>query len=79
MSVSFDPYHKWLGILPKDQPPHHYRLLGLETFEDDLQVIEAAADAAAGPARPLDNTDHTHPYRKKVTRVYVARALAACK
>ena len=36
----------------------------------------AAADAAAGPARPLDNTDLTHPYRKKVTRVYVARALA---
>jgi len=40
------------------------------------EVIEAAADAAAGPARPLDNTDLTHPYRKKVTRVHVARALA---
>jgi 4-hydroxybenzoyl-CoA reductase subunit beta len=39
-------------------------------------TIEAAADAAAGPARPLDNTDLTHPYRKKITRVYVARALA---
>ena len=40
------------------------------------ETIEAAADAAAGPARPLDNTDLTHPYRKKVTRIYVARALA---
>jgi 4-hydroxybenzoyl-CoA reductase subunit beta len=40
------------------------------------EAIEAAADAAAGPARPLDNTDLTHPYRKKVTRVYIARALA---
>ena len=39
-------------------------------------TIEAAAEAAAGPARPLDNTDLTHPYRKKVARVYVARALA---
>ena len=39
------------------------------------ETIEAAADAAAGPAKPLDNTDLTHPYRKKVTRVYVARAL----
>ena len=39
-------------------------------------TIEAAAAAAAGPARPLDNTDLTHPYRKKVTRVYVARVLA---
>jgi 4-hydroxybenzoyl-CoA reductase subunit beta len=40
------------------------------------ETIEAAAAAAAGPARPLDNTDLTHPYRKKVARVYVARALA---
>jgi 4-hydroxybenzoyl-CoA reductase subunit beta len=40
------------------------------------ETIEAAAEAAAGPARPLDNTDLTHPYRKKLTRVYVARALA---
>lgn len=44
MGDSFDPYHKWLGILPKDQPPHHYRLLGIELFEDDLEVIERAAD-----------------------------------
>ena len=35
------------------------------------------AELAAGPAKPLDNTDFTHPYRKKVTRVFVARALAA--
>jgi len=25
---AFDPYLKWLGIRDKDQPPHHYRLLG---------------------------------------------------
>jgi 4-hydroxybenzoyl-CoA reductase subunit beta len=40
------------------------------------ETIAAAADAAAGPAKPLDNTDLTHSYRKEVTRVYVARALA---
>jgi 4-hydroxybenzoyl-CoA reductase subunit beta len=40
------------------------------------ETITRVADLAAGPARPLDNTDFTHPYRKKVTRVYVARALA---
>jgi 4-hydroxybenzoyl-CoA reductase subunit beta len=39
------------------------------------ETIEAAADVAAGPSRPLDNTDFTHPYRKKMTRVFVARAL----
>ena len=44
MAEDFDPYYKWLGILAKDQPPHNYRLLGIELVEDDLQVIESAAD-----------------------------------
>jgi 4-hydroxybenzoyl-CoA reductase subunit beta len=39
------------------------------------ETIDAAAEIAAGPSRPLDNTDFTHPYRKKMTRVFVARAL----
>lgn len=44
MDKSFDPYLKWLGIPPKDQPAHHYRLLGIETFESDPEVISNAAD-----------------------------------
>ncbi len=44
MSDVFDPYYKWLGIPPKDQPPHHYRLLGIELFESDSDVISSAAD-----------------------------------
>ncbi len=40
----FDPYHKWLGIAPSDQPPNHYQLLGVPILEDDPEVIEAAAD-----------------------------------
>jgi hypothetical protein len=43
MAEPFDPYRKWLGIPPKDQPPHFYRLLGIATFEDDPDVIENAA------------------------------------
>lgn len=39
------------------------------------ELVAAAAEAAWKPARPLDNTDSTHSYRKKMTRVYVARAL----
>jgi 4-hydroxybenzoyl-CoA reductase subunit beta len=39
------------------------------------ETIDTVADLAAGPSRPLDNTDFTHPYRKKMTRVFVARAL----
>jgi 4-hydroxybenzoyl-CoA reductase subunit beta len=39
------------------------------------EVIEEVASRAAGPSKPLDNTDLTHPYRKKMTRVFVRRAL----
>ena len=41
---AFDPYHKWLGIPPQEQPANHYRLLGIALFEEDREVIEAAAD-----------------------------------
>jgi len=41
----------------------------------DSELIDRVADRAARPAKPLDNTDLTHPYRKKMTRVFVARAL----
>lgn len=39
------------------------------------QLVREAAEVAAGYAKPLDNTDMALSYRKKVTRVYVARAL----
>ena len=42
--MEFNPYHKWLGIPPEACPPNHYRLLGLELFEDDPEVISTAAD-----------------------------------
>jgi hypothetical protein len=44
MSIAFDPYHKWLGIPVNEQPANHYRLLGIAKFEDDPDVIDAAAD-----------------------------------
>lgn len=40
----FDPYHKWLGIPREEQPPNHYRLLGISPFESDPDVIDAAAN-----------------------------------
>jgi hypothetical protein len=43
MSEAFDPYWKWLGISPAEQPPNHYRLLGVGLFEDDPTVLDAAA------------------------------------
>jgi len=44
MAESFDAYRKWLGIPPEEQPPHHYRLLGISLFESDPEVIAHAAD-----------------------------------
>ncbi len=41
----------------------------------DSETIQEAAAVAYRPAKPLDNTDLTHAYRKKMARVYVARAL----
>lgn len=59
MSDSFDPYYIWLGIPPKDQPPNHYRLLGIQELEENTDVIDAAAnrqttylhEMTAGPNR----------------------------
>ena len=44
MAAEFDPYHKWLGIPPQDQPPTHYRLLGIAAFTSDPDVVEHAAE-----------------------------------
>ncbi len=44
MSNDFDPYHVWLGIPPEEQPPNHYRLLGLRPFEANADVISNAVD-----------------------------------
>ncbi|WP_145382140.1 FHA domain-containing protein [Botrimarina mediterranea] len=40
-----DVYHKLLGIPPNEQPPTHYRLLAVEPFETDREVIANAARA----------------------------------
>ena len=42
----------------------------------DQESIAAAAEIAAKPAKPLDNTDLTHFWRKKMVRVVVERAMA---
>ena len=39
------------------------------------ETISAAAELAAKPARPLDNADLTHFWRKKMVRVIVERAI----
>jgi len=42
----------------------------------DAEVVRAAAEVAAKPARPLDNADLTHFWRKRMVRVVVEQAIA---
>ncbi len=73
MAVEFDPYYKWLGILPKDQPPHYYRLLGIEVFENDVQVIESAADRQLSFLRKYQSGEYASPCQKLLNEVSRAR------
>jgi formylglycine-generating enzyme required for sulfatase activity len=51
VDMEFDPYHRWLGILPKDQPPNHYRLLAIDPTESDPEAIRDAAEARMAHVR----------------------------
>jgi hypothetical protein len=73
MADSFDPYHKWLGILPKDQPPNHYRLLAIELFESDPDVIEAAADRQMSHLRGYQTGKHCAHSQKLLNECAAAR------
>ncbi len=49
----------------------------LEGRRLDAETLREAADLAAGPAKPLDNADLSHFWRKRMVRVVVEQALAA--
>ena len=66
-----------LGAVASQPRPSEKAAAALSGQRVTRELIAHVADLAAGPAKPLDNTDFTHPYRKKVTRVFVARAVAA--
>lgn len=73
MSTDFDPYYKWLGITPKDQPPNHYRLLGIERFEEDREVIDAAANRVMAYLKTLATGNDLEPAQKLLNEVVAAR------
>ncbi|MDB5347213.1 MAG: type fimbrial assembly protein PilB [Schlesneria sp.] len=69
----FDPYRKWLGIPPKDQPPNHYRLLGVELFESDLDVIEGAAERQMNFVRQYQSGEYATAAAKILNELAIAR------
>jgi len=66
-----------LGAVASQPRPAERAVAALVGQRVTRELITHVADLAAGPSKPLDNTDFSHPYRKKVTRVFVARAVAA--
>lgn len=73
MSDAFNPYHKWLGIPPEDQPADYYQLLGLARFESDADVIEGAADRQMAHVRTFHSAQHS------ATSQQILNELAAAK
>jgi len=74
MAQEFDPYYKWLGIPPRDQPPHHYRLLGIEVFENDRDVIDAAANRIMAYLKDLaagDEAEYSQNLLNEVSRARI--------
>src|SRR6516164_9484971 len=73
MSESFDAYHKWLAIPPSEQPPNHYRLLGLGLFESDPDVIQAAADRQMAHVQTYKNGPHSETSQKLLNEIAAAK------
>ena len=73
MAEAFDPYHKWLGIPPEDQPPDHYRLLAIKPFEEDPDVIASAADRQMKHLRDFQTGPHAPLSQKLLNEVATAR------
>lgn len=69
----FDPYRKWLGIPPRDQPPNHYRLLSLGLFEDDPDTISNAADRQMAHLRTFQTGPHSALSQRLLNECAAAR------
>ncbi len=74
MADSFDPYHIWLGIPPEDQPPDHYRLLGVKQFESNPDVLESAADQRMAHVRSFQTGKRAAESQKLLNELSAARA-----
>jgi hypothetical protein len=69
----FDPYHKWLGIPETARPISKYRLLGIDDFESDRDVISAAAERQTIYLRTLQAGEHEVLVAQLLNEVSLAR------
>lgn len=75
MSESFDPYHVWLGIPPYDQPPNHYRLLGLEAFEANGDAIANSAERQIAHLKSVATGRHAARAKTLIDEIRAASAV----
>ncbi len=73
MAEDFDPYYKWLGIPPHEQPPNHYRLLGIELFEANLDVVTTASDRQMAYLRSFQSGPQMNACQRLLNEVAAAR------
>ena len=73
MSKPFNPYREWLSIPDHQQPPTHYRLLGVENFESDPTVIANAADRAMLFVRTFQTGQHSAESQQLLNEISAAR------
>ncbi|MEC8336980.1 MAG: hypothetical protein VXZ84_02435 [Planctomycetota bacterium] len=73
MPDDFNPYHKWLGIPPNQQPADHYRLLGIVRGECDPDVITHAAEQRTLHLKSISTGQHGELSRLLIDEVSRAR------
>lgn len=73
MAESFDPYLHWLGIRDPQRPPNYYRLLGIELFESDPEVISNAADRQMAHVRTFQTGKHSALSQKILNELAAAK------
>lgn len=69
---AFDPYYTWLGIPPDEQPPNHYRLLGLRKYESNREAISNAADARMAHLKTFQTGKRAPICQKLLTEISAA-------
>ena len=73
MTKDFDPYQSWLSIPPDQQPPDHYRLLGINQYEPSLKIIERAVNERVELLQALSNGPHVEHAQRILNEIAKAR------
>lgn len=57
-SSDFDAYFVLLGIPPEQQPPSYYRLLDVQDFEEDIDIIDRGYERRMAYLHMIKSGDH---------------------